>query len=520
MNELDRLVSQLKSAPFLFIGSGLTKRYYNLPDWNGLLKEFASRLGEDVAIYSKYVNKAKNNGNGDLPSIASAIEKDFNERWFDDTDFRYLSSENIQYVSDNNISPFKAEIANYIKQKSNTILSYCDEIDLFKQISDKHITGIITTNYDCFLEEATGFETYVGQNELIFSDVQGIAEIYKIHGSITQPDSILINADDYKAFEQKSKYLAAKLMTIFMEYPIIFMGYSISDTNIQNVLKSIVECMPDNKRKLLEKNFIFIEYNKDMLPSDINVSPYTMAIDGIILNMTKVSLSNYALLYKAISHKKAGLPAKLLRMFKKEFYAYTLTNTPSDKIKVAAVDDNRIDDEELVLAICKPDSIGLQGLTGITADDWYVDVVLENLKYNSDEMLSNSYPRLSKSCELPIYKYLSKAKKSYTDIAIKKSFDEFISATYIKSRHKRVKTHRSIPGVIELYKGDDCKIMEHLAYLEEHEINIEQLEKYLREFLLSNHNFFQNSKGAFKSHVRRMIRIYDWLKYGKKKVLP
>lgn len=65
---------------------------------------------------------------------------------------------------------------------------------------------------------------YVGQSQLIFSAIQGIAEIYKIHGSVEVPESIVINEEDYVEFERKSTYLAAKLMTIFMEYPIIFMG--------------------------------------------------------------------------------------------------------------------------------------------------------------------------------------------------------------------------------------------------------------------------------------------------------
>ena len=67
--------------------------------------------------------------------------------------------------------------------------------------------------------------------------MQGIAEIYKIHGSVQNPESIVINKADYQKFYDKGKYLAAKLMTIFMEYPIIFIGYSISDSDIQAILK-------------------------------------------------------------------------------------------------------------------------------------------------------------------------------------------------------------------------------------------------------------------------------------------
>lgn len=57
---------------------------------------------------------------------------------------------------------------------------YEDEIAMLSDISTKSIAGVITTNYDSFLEEHfDGFTKYVGQNQLIFSSIQGIAEIYR-----------------------------------------------------------------------------------------------------------------------------------------------------------------------------------------------------------------------------------------------------------------------------------------------------------------------------------------------------
>mgnify|MGYP000573862705 CR=1 FL=1 len=43
-------------------------------------------------------------------------------------------------------------------------------------------------------------------------------------------------------------------MTIFMEYPIIFIGYSISDSDIQAILSDVVECLPLDKIETLQKD--------------------------------------------------------------------------------------------------------------------------------------------------------------------------------------------------------------------------------------------------------------------------
>ena len=166
--KLESLLGQTERLPYLFIGSGFSRRYLNLPDWEGLLRHFAEIcLPDNPLAYMTFQHIAGTNN--DLPKIAEAIEKKFNDEWYNN--IANHSQNEIEAVKRANASPFKCMIAIYLNSFKNLPSQglLADELALFNRIAKHSISGIITTNYDCLLEKLLpDYDVYCNQNELLF----------------------------------------------------------------------------------------------------------------------------------------------------------------------------------------------------------------------------------------------------------------------------------------------------------------------------------------------------------------
>jgi hypothetical protein len=235
--DIAEVLANASCQPILFVGSGFTKRYTGGPNWEQLLSQLAEAcplIDRDFAYYKQA------HGN-DLKKIGSVFSEIYREwAWSKNGKAKFPAE---YFTADASSDIFiKHAIGELLKDLGPDAKgSYGSpelnaEIEALKNISAH---AIITTNYDEVLEPLfPDYERIIGQ-QIMRKSFLSIGEIFKIHGCRSVPSSIVINEADYERFSEDHKYLSAKLLTYFVEHPLIFIGYRAEDPNIKTILYDV-----------------------------------------------------------------------------------------------------------------------------------------------------------------------------------------------------------------------------------------------------------------------------------------
>ena len=95
----------------------------------------------------------------------------------------------------------------------------------------------------------------------------------------------------------------------------------------------------------------------------------------------------------------------------------------------------------------------------------------------------------------------------------KQNFDSIISQTFKNSR-KYLGAYTSVAEIWENEKDNLERATRLIAFLPEEKISCQELECVLLELFENDVNVLQNDKRA-RTNIKRLIRIYDYLKWGK-----
>ena len=504
VKELHSLLAKQPSAPFLFVGSGFSRRYIGLEDWDGLLERFCTG-GKPYGYY-------KSSANQDTPTAARLLAEEFYNYWWSDNSFEEKRKQNQDRII-NKTSPLRLEISEYlagISAEATPLAEYNHELEALAKCD---VDGVITTNWDLLLERIfPSYKVYIGQKELLFSNPLSIAEIYKIHGCCSDPQSLILTDGDYADYNERNAYLAAKLITIFVEHPVIFIGYSLTDPNIRALLKSVAACIGTENITKLQNNLIFLDRNEEASGPTIETAYLQFETTQIPAKVVKTK--DFALAYQAIAMFERQMPAKVLRFCKERVFEIVKGTTPEKKI--AVVDFESIEDPssiEVVFGIGVASSLGQQGYVAISVDDLFEDLILNTKKYNAKHILEITLPALSSGVKfVPIYKHLRavgiKTLDQYKisglkcDRFMRKLSSEFTSNASLAN----LKKYENMGTAEFLLTASESEIFSLLPLL--NNVRTKALGEYLNE------NFENIMSGKYKYQYRRIMAFYDWLKYG------
>ncbi|WP_322411137.1 SIR2 family protein [Microbacterium invictum] len=112
------------------------------------------------------------------------------------------------------------------------------------------LDALFTTNWDDFFERFSGARPFVLDEDFAFFGMPG-RRVMKLHGSVSNLSSIVATSEDYdrRASDLMESVMGGKLRDYLATKTIVFVGYSLSDSDFRNVYSTVIERMGRLRRR-------------------------------------------------------------------------------------------------------------------------------------------------------------------------------------------------------------------------------------------------------------------------------
>ncbi|MEC0234476.1 SIR2 family protein [Paenibacillus kribbensis] len=523
-NILDTLAEK-NEFPIVFIGSGISKRFLNdFPDWPTLLEEFWKKAGMQ-------------NFYGELNNVLSQVRiehPEFNEREVEHEAYiqigatlegifnKRFNDEDILIEGFTPHESFRTKLSPLKKAVANRFLSYYlregkeKEYESFvKMIRKTQI--ILTTNYDTFIEDSYNspgtnrITKFIGQKGF-FTETFNYAELYKLHGCAKSPGDIVLAKDDYIKFEKNSVLISAKITSMMLNSPIIFMGYSLTDVNVRKIIRNFTRSLTDAEVQLLEERLILLEWSE----GEQGLVEEVLNDRDLGCKIKVIKTDNYSLVFDKISSVNQGVTPAEVRKYQHVIKQLIVDSGKKGSLNSLLVSPIQLEDIE--------ERIGDGKLVVALGDATYIfkmpDLVTYSYDYFFDpEQLQTDIAlrfiaSQNKNSRLPFLKFTK-------DVDIDKTNLHPFDKEKIKQRIAAYSdANNCIKTINSSYKNkiDSFEEILSLKYKQDKEFDViaynaprldrVKLEDYIKDKLIK---FRDEGARSIPTQLRRLITIYDLL---------
>lgn len=321
--DIEETVTRANCQPVIFAGTGLSIRYFGAPSWDGLLEKLVQDydgLEQEYGFY-RQTRGPTEVGQFLAEQYAEWAWSDYGDYDEDDDDSELVGWNEGLFDHENDRDVFlKAKIAEHIRAKTPKTVADLDEdtvhdeitldealreIELLQEIQPH---AVITTNYDRFFEaifndevtddnlldddrvgsagfnrdeeidpeDIPSYRVVVGE-QVLRTRYRNIGEILHIHGSVSDPESLVLTEDDYHEFNTRRRYLSSKMLTYFAEHPLLIVGYRPDDPNVQQVLTWADEVLSDDQS--ITEDIYFLQWDKEAGEREEYPREYNIKLD-------------------------------------------------------------------------------------------------------------------------------------------------------------------------------------------------------------------------------------------------
>ncbi len=415
---LKRLQTE-KRVPYLFIGAGFTRRYIkNSFGWRELLDNLAELIGIDKFIINNLrIKYEKTDTDGVVnQKIATFLSDELHKKISSNNYSKIFDKNDIDILNRNNYDAFKYLISKLTSiNKIPNALNFRNEkyklteLKYFKQLKE-NIPAIFTTNYDQLLELLFKNEyiSFTKQSDYFYNENYNFAEIYKIHGSVSDPNSIIITKEDYDDFTKKNYLTTSKLLQVLSSNPIIFIGYSMQDEDINQIINNLLSCLDGEKLKILENNIVFISW-KEHLKYFIETKK-EFKFGNKTINIKVIETDNYSQLFNELLQFKPYASPLEIRKYKQMISGLINSNDKKLNYVFANLDVNATkieENEKYISAVANSPKASEK----YTNEDIIRNYLFSKTKYAREEIQNWTQSFFNANRWIPLYYYLDVEKE-------------------------------------------------------------------------------------------------------------